>query len=132
VPLLVAERRSRDVRALYAEDNAVIVWWATEIECASAVSRLERDGELTQRGSATALDRLDALVADWQEISPSELVRRTARRLLRLHPLRTADAFQLAAANVAGENDPTTLELVACDSRLADAARREGFVVLEG
>jgi hypothetical protein len=70
------------------------------------------------------------LVADWQEISPSELVRRTARRLLRLHPLRAADALQLAAANVAGENDPSTLELVTVDGRLADAARREGFAVL--
>jgi hypothetical protein len=130
VPLLVSERRSGDVRDLYAEDTAVVVWWATEIECVSAVSRLERDGELTQRSVATALGRLDALVADWQEISPSELVRRTARRLLRLHPLRAANAFQLAAANVAGENDPSTLELVTVDGRLADAARREGFAVL--
>lgn len=96
----------------------------------SAVSRFERDGELTQRSVATALSRLDSLVADWQEISPSELVRRTARRFLRLHPLRAADAFQLAAANVASENDPPTLELVTVDSRLADAARREGFAVV--
>lgn len=118
------------MRALYAEDTAVVVWWATEIECVSAISRLERDGELTQRSVTTALGRLDALVADWQEISPTELVRRTARKLLRLHPLRAADALQLAAANVAGENDPSTLELVTVDGRLADAARREGFAVL--
>lgn len=130
MPLLVSERRSRDVRALYAEDTAVVVWWATEIECVSAVSRLERDGELTQRAVETALGRLDSLVADWQEISPSELVRRTARRLLRLHPLRTADAFQLAAANVASENDPSSLAIVTVDNRLAAAARREGFAVI--
>lgn len=130
MPLLVSERRSNDLRALYDEDTAVVVWWATEIECVSAVSRLERDGELTQRSVATALGRLDSLVADWQEISPSELVRRTARRLLRLHPLRAANAFQLAAANVASENDPPTLELVTVDNRLADAARRQGFAVL--
>lgn len=45
-------------------------------------------------------------------------------------PLRAADSLQLAAAIVAAEREPVTLELVSLDERLADAAAREGFRVL--
>jgi predicted nucleic acid-binding protein len=44
--------------------------------------------------------------------------------------LRAADALQLAAAFVASERRPPTLELVTLDERLAAAARKEGFVVV--
>jgi predicted nucleic acid-binding protein len=46
------------------------------------------------------------------------------------HPLRAADALQLGAAIVAAEGDPSSLELVTLDHRLAEAAQREGFPVL--
>jgi predicted nucleic acid-binding protein len=55
--------------------------------------------------------------------------RELANRLSRTHPLRAADAMQLAAALVAAEERPASLRLVTLDDRLADAARREGFVV---
>jgi len=45
--------------------------------------------------------------------------------------LRTADALQLAAATVGSEGQPASLDVVSLDERLTDAARREGFVVLE-
>ena len=48
-------------------------------------------------------------------------------RLLRVHPLRMADAFQLAAAIVAAENHPASLQFVTLDDRLGQAAEREGF-----
>lgn len=51
--------------------------------------------------------------------------RRTAWRLLRVHSLRAADALQLAAAIVAAEGHPASLEIVALDDRLTAAARRE-------
>jgi hypothetical protein len=57
-------------------------------------------------------------------------VRRSAERLLRTHPLRTAESLQLAAALVAADHDPATLTVVSVDERLNAAARREGFVVL--
>ena len=50
-----------------------------------------------------------------------------AQRLLRLHPLRAADALQLAAAVVASEHEPRSLDFVCLDERLAAAASREGF-----
>jgi len=57
-------------------------------------------------------------------------VRTTAIRLLRVHPLRTADALQLGAAIVAAEDHPATLPLLTLDDRLAQAAEREGFAVV--
>ena len=53
-----------------------------------------------------------------------------ALRLLETHPLRAADALQLGAALYVAEEDPAGLEIVTLDSRLAEAARREGFRVL--
>jgi hypothetical protein len=37
------------------------------------------------------------------------------------------DSRQLAAAIVAAEHEPSTLEFVSLDDRLSDAASREGF-----
>jgi hypothetical protein len=59
-----------------------------------------------------------------------EPLRRLAQRLVRVHPLRAADAFQLAAALVAAEPDPSGVEFVCLDPRLANAASREGFRVV--
>ena len=65
-----------------------------------------------------------------KKIRPTERVRRAAARLLRVHPLRAADALQLAAAIVGSEDRPETLPFVTLDDRLADAATREGFRVI--
>jgi hypothetical protein len=48
-----------------------------------------------------------------------------------VHPLRAADALQLAAAYAAAEQRPASLDMVTLDERLAIAARNEGFVVLD-
>jgi predicted nucleic acid-binding protein len=45
--------------------------------------------------------------------------------------LRAADALQLAAAFLAAERRPSTLEMVTLDERLADAARKEGFELID-
>jgi hypothetical protein len=50
---------------------------------------------------------------------------------LRVHPLRGADALQLAAAFVAAERRPSSLQVLMLDQRLADAARKEGYVLIE-
>jgi uncharacterized protein len=115
------------MQALFETDPAVLVWWATEIECVSALARLEREGEIESDFVEPAHARLAGLSASWQEIEPSAQLRVTARRLLRVHALRAAHALQLAAAIVAAEGHPASLELVTLDDRLADAARREGF-----
>jgi hypothetical protein len=58
------------------------------------------------------------------------VLRDVAERLLRVHPLRAADSLQLAAAIIAAEREPATLDLVSLDEGLGDAASREGFHVL--
>jgi hypothetical protein len=131
VPLIVAEASTDGVQAIAAEDPAMCVWWGTEIECVSAVARLEREDAMAAAATIAALERLDLLAEAWHEVQPVAAVRATARRLLRVHPLRAADAHQLAAAVVAAEGTPASLDLVTLDGRLAAAARREGFVVHE-
>jgi len=131
LPLVVAEETTAMVGALLQADPVMLVWWATEVECASALSRLEREAALTGPALTAALGRLDQLKGTWHEIQPVESVRRTARRLLRTHALRAADSLQLAAAVVASEGDPASMEMVALDHRLMEAAQREGLVVVE-
>jgi predicted nucleic acid-binding protein len=52
-------------------------------------------------------------------------------RFLRVHRLRAADALQLAAAFTAAERRPVSLRVVTLDERLADAARKEGFALVD-
>ena len=101
------------------------------MEIASALARREREKLLTADQVEAALAAARQLADSWHEIVPSTSVRRTAERLLRVHALRAADSLQLAAALIAADHDPTTLEMVCLDARLATAARREGFTVLE-
>ncbi len=131
VPLLVAEPASRRLQALAADDSAMLVWWGSEVGCVSALARLERDGALTGPAMTQALERLRRLAASWHEIDPGEAVREAATRLLRVHPLRAADALQLAAAYLASERRPGSLTVVTLDERLAVAARKEGFAVID-
>jgi len=130
VPLLVAEPTTSSVQSALGEDHGMIVWWGTEVECASALARLEREAALTSDDANVAFERLDALLAAWHEIQPTEPVKRMARRIVRVHPLRAADALQLSAALVASDGRPDSMEIVSLDSRLTEAARREGFLVL--
>jgi len=44
MPLLIAEASTPRPQALAAEDPAMLVWWGSEVECASALARLERGG----------------------------------------------------------------------------------------
>jgi len=111
-------------------DPSMLVWWGSVVECASAISRRQRDGSLQIDDAGVALARLRALAGAWLEVVPSNAVREHAQRALRLHPLRTADSLQLAAALVAAEHQPATLGFVCLDERLNEAAVREGFDVL--
>jgi predicted nucleic acid-binding protein len=130
-PLLVADACTQQLQALAAEDGAMLVWWGSEIECVSALARLERQGSLGPREMTQALERLAQLAAGWHEIDPNDAVRESAARFLRVHPLRAADALQLAAAFLAAERRPVSLELVTLDDRLVIAARKEGFPVID-
>lgn len=129
VPLCVDEPATARMLRLYRSDPVVVTWWGSEIECASALALLEREGAMTSEGVSAAMGRLKGLRIAWHEVQPSQSMRDTSVRLLRVHPLRAADALQLSAAVIAADLVPSTLEVVTLDERLASAARREGFPV---
>ena len=130
VPLLVHEPTSRRLLALLQEDPRMIAWWGASVECVSAIARLERETAIAATAVDTAIERLRSLRCTWHEVQPSQVVRETAERLLRVHALRAADSLQLAAAVLAANHRPVSLALVCSDERLSVAAHREGFAVL--
>lgn len=132
VPLILTEARRETLLELLQADPAMVVWWGTPVECGSAIARRERDGGLGVAEATGALSRLRTLARSWSEVVASDSVRSNALRLLRTHPLRAADSLQLAAAIVAAEGDPASLQFVCLDERLREAADREGFPTLPG
>ncbi len=131
VPLLVMEDVTFRLGELYLEEDGILAWWGAEVECASALARLERESSLSPRDATLALQRLDDFARSWHLVEPVESLRQTARRLLRVHALRAADSLLLAAALLASEGQPSTLGFVCLDHRLSTAAQREGFPVVE-
>jgi predicted nucleic acid-binding protein len=129
LPLLIDEPARERLLARLEQDSEVLAWWGTPVEIASALARREREQLLSEEQVVAALRATRALAESWHEVLPSDAVRRTAERLLRTHPLRAADALQLAAAAIAANHDATSLEIVCLDERLAHAARREGYTV---
>jgi uncharacterized protein len=130
VPLMVTHSTSTALERVRGMDAAGVTWWGTQVECASALARLEHEGRLDARGANAALARMRGVLASFDEVQPTDSLRSTAQRLLRSHRLRAADALQLAAALEASQGRPMPLDIVCLDSRLADAARREGLTVL--
>ena len=130
LPLLVREASSKKMEALRREDPAISVWWGTRLEVASGLARLAREGSLTNTDEQELLRRMDALAGSWAEVIAGDLLRSQAMRLLRTHPLRAADALQLAAALEACDRRPESLAFVTLDQRLGEAAQREGFEVI--
>lgn len=129
VPLFVTQPASARVASFLEDDEDVFVWALTDVEIGSAVARLEREGLLTP-ARAQEIDRdVETLLQRAMTIELAAKVKSRARRLVRSHTLRAADALQLGAALVACNDEPVGFEFVCIDARLADAARREGFTV---
>lgn len=129
VPLAIRESRSDRLRELLDEDPEMAVWWASPVECWSALARQRREGAMETGGERQTRDRLDDLAVAWTEILPSDELRRLAGALHLRHPLRAADSLQLAAA-ITAAGVPPRIAIVTLDDRLAEAAAREGFTTL--
>lgn len=130
VPLILTESMTGTLTTLIQPRGLMMVWWGTPVEVVSAVARRVREGILDAARFAQARQRLEILAEGWQEVAPSDHLRGLAQRAVRVHELRAADAFQLAAATVAAEGAPGAIEVVTLDRRLRDAALRESFRVL--
>jgi predicted nucleic acid-binding protein len=129
VPLLVQQDVTDSMRAILRDDPAIVTWWGTPVECASALARLHREGELEADSLSAAMSRLRSATSMWTEVAPLPDVREQSIRIVRVHGLRAADALQLAAAIVACDFEPGTLEFVSLDDRQRIAAEHEGFSV---
>ncbi|MFQ5779895.1 MAG: type II toxin-antitoxin system VapC family toxin [Nitrospiria bacterium] len=130
VPLCVIEPTSERIMEILRGDQAMVVWWATRIECISAFVRRTREGILDAGSEEQSRIILRKLARSWIEIQPTQGVRESAERLLAVHPLRTADALQLAAALMWTRRSPLGHHFVCLDHLLREAARKEGFALL--
>jgi predicted nucleic acid-binding protein len=129
IPLLVRQTASPRTDQWFAEDSEVVIWTLTPVEITSAVWRLVRDSALGEPDAQAAELRARQLSDASHVIADVDLVKSVAQRTLRVHPLRAADAMQLAAALVWAGGRPQGLILHTLDERLAASARREGFEV---
>lgn len=99
----------------------------TEVEVASALMRRWREGSF---GAAQRDRALAALVTDLEALTVVEVappVAARARRLLEQHPLRAADAVQLASCLLLRDATGGPVAFAAFDGRLNEAARAEGL-----
>ena len=130
VPLLVPETDSSVRLAQLRGDSVIAVWWSALVECESALQRRLRDGSLSPESGSHARARLADMAAHWHEVSPSAELRKLSIRLLRTHPLRAADALQIAAALTLSAAHGQPLPFLCADQRLLAAAEIEGLACL--
>ena len=128
-PLIFEEPDSATRENQLWNDPQIVVWYGTLVELESAIARRLRGDDLAQVQACAARLKLEHLAQTWIEVDPSETVRARAVRLVRLHPLRTGDAFQLAAALVVTGERPDGHRFLTADARLKLAAQMESFQI---
>ncbi len=128
VPLLVRQSRTAAAKKRWENDPEVVLWTLTPVEATSALRRLVREGSLEEKGAVIADRTLEELVLAAHIVIDVERVKVHARRVLRMHPLRAADALQLGAALTWARSNPSGCVFHSFDDRLALAATKEGFI----
>jgi predicted nucleic acid-binding protein len=129
IPLIVREEQSKYCLRAYRADSDMLVWTMSKLEVLGALCRRMRDGALGPTSFDSAALRTNRLFESIYEVDAIQRVKERAMRLLRVHPLRAADALQLAAVMVGTEENVRRLPFMCFDDRLAAAARLEGYEV---
>ena len=130
LPLFSEEAFSGVTEELLREDDEIVVWWGTWVECSVAISRLRRENRLDDRDEEEARAALGRLADNWVERRPTDDTRLLAMLVSKYHPLEAAAALQIAAALRWCEGDVSSSGFVCLDDRLRKAAQDEGFIVL--
>jgi predicted nucleic acid-binding protein len=131
VPLLQVEERTERADRWVLEDPVLVVWRLTSTEALSAIERRRRLGDATEEQAGRSRSLLSKLWNSTNVVEDVGAAQRRAARLLRVHPLRAADALQLAAALAWAEDQPDGHVFLSFDDRLGEAAAKEGFTVLQ-
>jgi len=129
VPLIVDEEETDYCLNTLSGDQDMLIWCLSKVEVISALCRLVREKSLIEAEFQKAKKHLNDIVERSHEVTVIKKVSARALRLLEVHPLRAADACQLASALVATQEEPDILAIVCFDQRLMKAATKEGFVV---
>jgi len=74
---------------------------------------------------------MEGLTKSWREILPGEELRESTGLLLEKHALKAGDSLQLAAALVWCGGRAARRVFLSADEKLSEAARAEGFAVVE-
>jgi predicted nucleic acid-binding protein len=129
LPLLCRDRFSARSRELLRKYSTIVVWWGTPVEIHAALSRLQKEGRLTEEGVASVLSILAEFRLRWREILPVDRVQQLAEESCLRYGIRFADALQLAAALVWCNERPKVRNFICFDNQLFDVARAAGFAV---
>jgi len=114
------------------EDNRKLIAASAPLEVYAAIRRRERAGAIGAEDAIAALEilRLESARMVQEPLNPAVL--EAARQLLDRTELRWPDALQLGAAIVAREMfQGTEIIFVSASAHLLDAAKSEGFNVLD-
>lgn len=122
----MAEPGSDLVQSLLA-NGAAVTSRMTRIEVASALARRCREGSFPETEHYRALAALEGDQRCLYLVEVTAEVTAQAHRLLTRHPLRAADALQLASCLEFQDRLGVGVTFVAWDGRLLAAARREGL-----
>ena len=122
----VAEPGSEDVGQLLA-DGIPVTCRLSEVEIASALARRRREGALTAAARDRLLASMHRDMASLYVVEVLPEVSALACRLLTRHQLRAGDALHLASALMLSGRSGITVQFVAYDRALNEAAVKEGF-----
>ena len=128
IPLCVTQKQTEQATAFFA-NHGVVVWWSTSVEIISGLTRLLRMSEIDDDDFLAGKQLAETIATTWTQVQPSAKIAARACLLLELHPLRAADALQLAAALEWCEGNPQGKIFLSFDQRLREAATLAGFTV---
>lgn len=124
VPLIIEEATSETCRRLWNEATRVASVRLLHPETRAALARAERMGRLTSRQLASAVDDLEAVIAELDVIEVSSDIAHAGGELAQRFGLRGYDAVHLAAGLAMNDDE---VAFVTGDHDLAAAARAAGM-----
>ena len=130
VPLCCFQEFTFAARRARRRFSLSVVWWGTPVEVYSTIDRLKREGALTAEERDKAELDWETLYVRAGRIAPDDELLRLAISIPAVYNIRSADAFQLAAALIWCDQKPRNRPFICADKRLGGAASDAGFEVI--